>query len=687
MNEIIREMNNNTWAEGITWYWYNDAEIFEYTDEDFDRKAKELAERGVTMVLTFSLTHFRLGFYPYWKEINACIAKIVKSCHKYGIRVVEHSSAHLTHYLRTKLGWTRLLEDFASFGHGDVDINNWVKMFEFLTADLTIEGKNLESLVQIDGRTGKPAENVYGAYSMCFNNPDYREIYFNYMKDVVATGIDGIMNDDVQWFGDRNSCTCEHCRKLFREETGYEIPGPDEWEGFFDNYDNPAYVEWKKFKFRSTNRFYRDLTKHYESLGAKLLRPNYCSDILKHNPTCYSFDRCCDMWDYIFQENCFSAVIKQSYLDFQTEAVHRYAAGRRTGAPSMSMFYPNRADNAYFGWALARSWGQLYTGTFEGFDITHFEKPYRDFESENIRFYTAPKKLSDVSFYLSLKTRDFVSADAFPRYTSKMMAGIQAAYMSNLGVDMVFEEDSLEELSKRETIVASHVVMISDEELLRLSEYVKLGGRLVILGDFAEYDEKRNKRDIKDVEKLLGVSLADDKPASLGKGEIIRSGFVSNEDEYQPTIWQARHSSCEEECITVPSKRALQRSGTGKVLCDIVKEPKVKISCENSDVIVTAFEVEGALAIHLMNLSDTIAEDSSVVSHDDIITNFTENGVKVPEIKLSVSIPEAVSASRAFLRTPERNEELSLDMSVNGSRAEITVPADIFSGYALVAVE
>ena len=34
MNEIIREMNNNTWAEGITWYWYNDAEIFEYIDSD-----------------------------------------------------------------------------------------------------------------------------------------------------------------------------------------------------------------------------------------------------------------------------------------------------------------------------------------------------------------------------------------------------------------------------------------------------------------------------------------------------------------------------------------------------------------------------------------------------------------------------------------------------------------------------
>ena len=90
MTEKKYEFNNNPWAEGITWFWYNDAEIFEYTQDDFDKKAKELAGRGITMVLTFSLTHFRLGFYPYWKEINECIRKIVVACHKYGIRVVEH---------------------------------------------------------------------------------------------------------------------------------------------------------------------------------------------------------------------------------------------------------------------------------------------------------------------------------------------------------------------------------------------------------------------------------------------------------------------------------------------------------------------------------------------------------------------------------------------------------------------
>ena len=84
MSKAVRVMNLNPWEQGITWFWYNDAVIFKFTQEDYDRKAKDLADRGITIVLTFSFTHFRLGFFPYWKEINESIRKIVLACHKYG---------------------------------------------------------------------------------------------------------------------------------------------------------------------------------------------------------------------------------------------------------------------------------------------------------------------------------------------------------------------------------------------------------------------------------------------------------------------------------------------------------------------------------------------------------------------------------------------------------------------------
>lgn len=686
MNEVIREMNLKPWEQAIAYFWYNDAEIFSFTQEDFDKRAKDFADRGVTFVETFSFTHFRLGFYPYWKEITECIRKIVLACHKYGIRVVEHHSSHLTHYLRTKEGWDRFGESMLSYANGEGSYDNWYKTLQFLTADFMIEGKDIRTFVQIDGRTGEPAENRYGAYSMCFNNPDYREVYFNYLKDVVATGIDGIMNDDIQFFGERNACTCQHCRKLFHEQTGYTLPDPENWDSFFDNYDDPAYIAWKKFKFDSTARMYYDLTALYEELGVKLIRPNYSSDILKHNPTCYSFDRCTALWDIIEQENCFSAVMKESYMDFYTEAVHRYAAGRRHGVPSMSMFYPDRKDSTYFAWALSRSWGQLYSGTCEGYDITEFEKPYRDFEKKYVDYYTAPDKIADVSFYLSLKTRDFI-ADAFSRYTRKSMAGMQAAYAAGLCVDMVMEEDSLEELCRHKVIVASHIPMMCDDELEKLSAYVQQGGTLIILGDFAIRNENGSLRSMQQVEKILGTELLTDEAVKLGNGLIYRMSFVSPEDEYQPTIWVGRKGRSHTPDLAVPSKWQLQKNGTGAVLSDIVKTPHVEILSDNDHLVASMYAVQNALAIHLVNLADTISDNPLPVTHDDLIPNFVEGAKKLAEVKLTVQLPSGTSVSIARLCTPESEGEKILDFTVSGETVHISVPENTFSGYALIILE
>lgn len=678
-------MKNNPWADAYTWLWYNDNEIFNYTQEDWDRKAKELYDRGVTIAIGFTITHFRIGYYPYWKEINECIRKIAIACHKYGIKYVEHHSTHLTLNLRTQLGWERLEGDIVAYGAGVCSRDNWKKNFPYLVCNPVVEGKELEKISQIDGRTGGLATNVYGAYSLCFNNPDYREVYFNYVKEVAQLGIDGIMNDDIQFFGDGNACACEHCRKKFKEQYGYDLPDPEHWDEFFENYDNPAYIAWKKFKFDSTGAMYRDLTALYESLGLKLLRPNYSSDVLMHCETCYSFDRCMDQWSVIFQENCFSAIIKQSYINFFTEAVHRYAAGKRNGVPSMSMFYPDRQDSVYFGWALSKSWGQLYNGTCEGKDITVIEKPYRDFEHKYMRFFTAPDKMADVSFYFSQKTRDF-TAKAMVSYMHKFMGGMQAAYVSGLGVDMTFETDDVNELLKHKCLVLSHVAMASDEELKRFAEYAKRGGRVVVLGEFAMFKDDGSHRSDAEIQSFFGVEFDDDKCVKCGDGEIWRMTFKPEESEYQPTIWSFRRVEHPEPEPAVVSKWEMQKAGTGKVLCDIVS-PCVKLECENKRVVATGYGVDGAVAVHIINLADTVAETPCNAAHTDIIKNFTPDGEKLGQVKLSVAMPEGKSATRAKLISPEISEEIALQMNVCNGTAQITVPADVISGYGLVVIE
>ncbi len=683
MQKNKREMNLAPWEQGFCWYWHNDEEIFSYTDEDFERDAEALAARGVTIILTFSLTHYRFGYYPYWEEINESLRKMVRAFHKWGIRVVEHHSSHLTNRLLDEDGWENLDREFFTRTQGRATYDRWKKIFPFLTYDYKIWGKDIRSFAQIDGRTGEPVRNVYGTYSMCFNNPDYRETYFKYMESVVATGIDGIMNDDVQYFGDGHGCACEHCRKKFKETYGYDIPDSDGWSSFYENYDNPAYVAWKKFKFDSTKGFYLDLSALYERLGVKLLRPNYCSDILKHNPTCYAFDRATEIWDFIFQENCFSAVMKESYMDFMTEAIHRYAAARRRGVPSMSMFYPDRADSVYFSWALSRAWGQLYTGTSEGVDITALEAPYRTFEKKYMRYYTAPDKRADVSFFFSHRTRDF-TADARRRYTRHMMGSMQAAYVAGLSLDMVMENDTVEELSRHRVILASYCAMLSDGELSRLAAYVRGGGRLLILGDFAIYDADGRTRDASRLEALLGVSLADDTPVSLGKGEILRYTYRPSECDFQPTVWCDRRVPNPVPVPAVPSKWEAQRRGTGALLLSGIA-PRVRVGGAER-VVVSAYDVKGARVLHLVNLADTVSESTDPVSHKSIIPNFAQGAKRLDALCLRLSdAPEDVTSVR--LITPERADEVLLTARREAADTVIDVPADTFAAYAMVVLE
>ena len=678
-----RQMNLNPWEQAFCWFWYNDDEIFKYTQEDFDARAKELADSGITIILTFSLTHFRLGYYPYWKEINECLRKIVVACHRYGIRVVEHHSSHLTHKLLVEGGWEAFDSNLFTYSRGGAKYDTWKKVYPFLTCDFHIDGKDLRSFSQVDGRTGEPLTTQYHSYGMCFNNPFYRKTYFAYLKDVVATGIDGIMNDDVQYFGDGNGCACEHCRKLFFEETGYTLPTSKGWSSFFENYDDPAYIAWKRFKFASTERFYRDLSALYESFGVKLLRPNYCSDILKHSPTCYPFSRCMDIWDFVFQENCFSAVIKQSYLDFMVESVHRYAAGKRKGVPSMSMFYPDRQDSTYFSWALARSWGQLYTGTCEGIDTTPLERPYRQFEEKYRKYYTAPEKVADISFYLSLKTRDFTK-NARYRFMQKMLGGMQAAYEARFGIDMVMERDSLEELSKHGTIVSSYVAMADDEELSKLASYVRNGGRLIILGDFAVYREDGSMRSTEELECVLGIALKTNACTPYGKGEYWKMDFESVEPEFQPTIWSNRRIADPQPSPAVLSKRALRLSGTARVLDGIIKDRKFRLACEEDRIAMTAYGVEDAMTIHLVNLADTLAEAPCMAAHTDLFDHFMEGAEKLPAITLTYAQKLLFKPSSVTLATPETEKEIALDWRYVGEAIEIDVPGDTFSGYAMV---
>ena len=83
---------------------------------------------------------------PYWDKINKCLENIVKACHKYGIKVVEHHSCHLTFDPLDSQDWY-YMERVLNKRHSSID--SWEGLRDYL-------------IVVKDGATGtvKEIENT-----------------------------------------------------------------------------------------------------------------------------------------------------------------------------------------------------------------------------------------------------------------------------------------------------------------------------------------------------------------------------------------------------------------------------------------------------------------------------------------------------------------------------------------------
>jgi len=706
-------MQDLKWRERYAWYHFNYNEVFNYTDEDFEREAAAYKERGITTLITFGGTHFVFSYEPYWEDIFACVGRIVRAFHKYGIKVIEHRSYSLAGHLVSEADW-----------EASKNYHPWPGMKEHVFSNYLLHGVPVESMAQVDGRTGLPQICCYRSYCLCPNNPDYKALLQYFAGRMFDLGVDGMMNDDIEYHP--NACACEHCRKKFKEETGYDLPTPEHWDEFYENYDNPAYIAWKQFKVRSSTQCLDEIVALERAKGLpKLLRPVYACTVLPQNVRNSIYETGLRHFTNYFQENFRPGVVRYCYPHLMAESLDRYARAERFGIPSMSLFYPYTTPLIYFSWALSHTWGQMYTGTVHDADITAQERPYREFETKYQDWLGASKKCADLAVYQSLLTREGrPRGGAHP--TINLMT---ASNFSGLMTDMVFDDDTVETLSRYPVIALNCVSMMTDEHIAKLRAYAENGGTLLLIGDCGAYNEKVEKRTPADVmamfglktpviscdEKKNGVFTYGGKTVSyddmrttccfdapdgilksgdtvLGVEETVGAGKIlcllpqldACENEFYPTI-EFRDKN-KPHPVVPPSIIPGLRKTTGVLLRAIVGTPKVEAKCDDADLLVTMYKVEAGHAVHITNISETFTSEQKSVWHEDPLLGF-DGGYRIPcPIDISISY-EGEAKPSVTLHTTEQDTSIALDAVLKDGRLSFTVPADTFGGYAMIAIK
>ena len=687
------------WDTRFAFFWYNDQEIFRDTDADLARKAEAFAEVGINHVITFSATHFRWSFRRHWDLLTDTLARVVAACHAAGMRVTEHHSSHLTHNPLDDAGERQVEQRLRTRGSS---LASWPHLREDCDADPVIDGVRLSSWRQIDGRTGNwarsacPGRYDYQGWTFCFNNPHYRRAYLAYLETLYATGIDGIMTDDVEWFGAGHACACAVCRALFRERTGHELPEPGTaWERWHGDHGDPSYVAWLRFRTSSTTAFHQAVADHYRGLGIRPLRPNYSERVLHRDPHGIALEDLPDL-DWIFKENDYATIVRYSWCAWAIEAAHRFAVGRWRGIPPMSMFYPDRPDTVRFCWALAMSWGHLYLATPEGESLQDTEKRLRRFEVAHPELLRRVQRVASLGFYESRATRDLYE-HAEERSLAGLIAWTQACCRRNVPFDL-FQREELARLPRYRVVVLNEAVFLSDAELEALRGFVGAGGTLVWTGATGGRDETGAARDARALGRFWGTdslaAVSDGAPpvtTRIGAGLLVR---VAGDYALAPVERIARpvEGGREARIPWQPVSAAHERLRDDLVafLAGLTGGADLELERMPAGVLATVFATASgdSLVVHLVNAAQTLRlPDGASVGHDDPIP-FPRFGGGPAVIALRLPAALAGRAVRqGRYHDPDVDAARPVTAEAQDGRVRVTLDSAWIGAYGLVEIE
>ena len=687
-------------SDRFGWFWYNEQEIFHDTQADIDAKVKAMHDQGITHLITFSSTHFRSAYRPWFKEINACIERIVTAAHKLGMKVIEHHSAHLMNYPDTPA----LRRAFARNPKVRREsLDDYPGIIDYLLHQPESEAARW----QISGETGEPV-TPYSAHAHCFNNPDYRRDYLAYLEDVYRRGVDGIMTDDVQYYGMGTACACPVCRRKFREKTGYTLPDSGEaWRRWYGDLRDETFCAWLRFRLDSSMEFHRTVADHYHRLGLELIRPNYTSGALGCNLLAIVLDTLPEM-DVYFQECCYTSVIRYSFPSFLDEQLHRAMVARRRGIPHMMMFYADRQEQLLFAWGVARLAGAMFTNT-PGHGCFPDETALRNFEIRYEKNLFGLDTLAQVGFLYSLDDYNYGPGSVLTRKRLWM----QACRFANIAHEMVMLDDPAS--WRMPLLVLNELGMMRDGEIAALRKWMENGGTLVVSGQCGIVDEFMRPRPDCDRADLETRMLAPEeiRVEQRGRGRLVRVGFAfgypGTEEEkralfidnperfdFRVVMKQIRRNQyladtvddretpspdrpCRKYRQTAPARQAV-----AELFRQLLPAPVVRLEGAPEGLLVSVFaDAEGGFAAHFLNARGCFDEpDDAVPSHRDPVP-FPE---LAGEAKLILRVPGS-RRYRARLATPDGDGEREVPCTAeNGEETVCLLDLSRIESYALLLV-
>ncbi len=333
-----------------------------------------------------------------------------------------------------------------------------------------------------------------GRYAECCMNSPYRDYVLSLVRELCADyDFIGLWVDMILW---RIMCYCPHCRKRFRDETGYELPETVDWS-------DPVWRLWLKKREEWNENFFRDIistAREYKPGLTVMCNSSYLPSYFMGESLDFfrlgefiGGDFSMDRHSHSFECKLYNSVSANKPFEF-LGSVMNPALNEHTIIKSPThlrcLMGSTLLNNGRYGFidAIDPS-GTLNARVYQRMQgVYAFERRYEKYLRPEVDF------LCDVGLYTNLESyitpacsgMRVKDAPAASRHQSDVYA-MGAVLIENHIPFSVLTRYDLDRLEQFPVIVLENALVLAEDEIRRLTEYAAAGGCLYVEGETAVY--------------------------------------------------------------------------------------------------------------------------------------------------------------------------------------------------------
>jgi len=343
---------------------------------------------------------------------------------------------------------------------------------------------------------------------------EWRKIYMQRVREIAATGIDGIYVDIPYWMthfeGWENTWASfdDYTVEEFKVQTGLDAKKDIE----LGNYNDPGFIKWINFRMQTLTELMKEINQNVKSVNPECktiaeIYPGISEDAVRVGADVYKIYEVVDAIAHEYSEGEYYAADREPY-DW-----YNYIIGMHT-------FRAFAGDKA--SWMLSYSWynnqkvtpseamkslfvSQLFSGTnmwdVKGYvmsstnDMETRTEVYKWASDYEDIFYSDRTPIKPISIYFSDITRNYYSKE----FTDSYRGIINLLIHSHLPFQIITSR-TLDKLSPK-ILILPDVKCLSNDEAGKIKRLTEQGTKFIITGEFAVFDENH--------EPLNSITLSD----------------------------------------------------------------------------------------------------------------------------------------------------------------------------------